>query len=55
MYMTIMIVALPVIAAILAIVFVFSRRSGRISADKKKIDMKMNELAEELEKAKEKK
>jgi hypothetical protein len=48
--MTILIIALPVLAMILALVFVFSRRSGRLSADKKKIDMKMNELAEELKK-----
>jgi hypothetical protein len=50
--MTILIIALPVLAMILALVYVFSSRSGRISADKKKIDMKMNELAEELNKAK---
>ncbi len=52
MYMTILIIALPVIAMVLALVFVFSRRGGRMSADKKKIDMKMNELAEELKKTK---
>lgn len=50
MYITILIIALPVLAAILAFVFVFSRQGGRISDDKKKIDMKMNELAEELKK-----
>jgi predicted Holliday junction resolvase-like endonuclease len=48
--MTILIIALPIIAMILAFVFVFSRRSGQISADKKKINMKMNELEEELKK-----
>ncbi len=53
MYTAIVIIALPVLAAILAIVFLFSRRSGRIRKDKKKIDMKMNELQEELEKMKE--
>ncbi len=52
MYMAVLIIALPVLAAILALVFVLSRRSGRISANKKKIDMKMNELAEELKKRK---
>ncbi len=52
MYMAILIIALPVLAAILALVFVFSRRGKRISQDKKKIDMKMNELEEELEKRK---
>lgn len=55
MYMTILIIVLPVIAMIVALVYVFSSRSGRISADKKKIDMKMNELEEELKKIKEKK
>lgn len=55
MYMAVLIVALPVLGAILALVFIFSRRGERISADKKKINMKMNELAEELEKMKEKK
>ncbi len=53
MYMAILIIALPVLAAILAIVFVFSRRGGRIRENKKKFDMKMNELQEELEKTKE--
>ncbi len=53
MYTAIVIIALPVLAAILALVFVFSRKGKRISENKKKIDMKMNELQEELEKTKE--
>lgn len=52
MYMTILIIALPVIAVILALVFVFSGRGGQITDDKKKIDMKMNELEQELKKRK---
>jgi len=55
MYMTIIIIVVPVLAAILALVLVFSRHSGRISANKKEIEMKMSELAEELEKARQKK
>jgi predicted Holliday junction resolvase-like endonuclease len=51
MYMTILIIALPVLAMILALVFVLSRRGGRLSENKKKLDMKMVELEEELEKA----
>lgn len=50
--MTILIIVLPVVAMVLAIVFVFSRRGGRLSENKKKIDMKMIELQEELEKIK---
>jgi predicted Holliday junction resolvase-like endonuclease len=53
MYTAIVIIVVPILAVILAIVFLFSRRGKRISQDKKKIDMKMNELQEELEKMKE--
>jgi len=52
--MTILIILLPAVAAILALVFVLSRRGGRLSDNKKKIDTKMVELQEELEKSKNK-
>jgi hypothetical protein len=53
--MAILIIVLPVLAAILALVFIFSRRGDSLGKNKKKIDMKMNELAEELEKTRQKK
>jgi predicted Holliday junction resolvase-like endonuclease len=52
MYTAILIIVLPILAVIMAIVFLFSRRGGRISEGKQKIDMKMHELEEELEKRK---
>ena len=52
MYMTLIIIVLPILAVVLAIVIVLSSRSGRISEKKKKINMKMNELTEDLEKRK---
>ena len=53
--MTILIIVLPAVAAVLALVFVVSRRGGRLGENKKKIDVKMNELAAELEKTRRKK
>ncbi len=52
MHTGILIIALPVLATILAIAFILSRRGGRISENKTKIDIKMVELEEELAKRK---
>ncbi|MFA5424076.1 MAG: hypothetical protein WC374_09500 [Phycisphaerae bacterium] len=53
--MTIVIIALPILVAALSLFIMFSRRGETLSENKKKIDMKMNELVEEPEKRKQNK
>ena len=51
-YIAVLIVALPILAMIVAFVFVFSKRSDNINGNQTFIQQKNKELTEELEKAK---
>ena len=51
-YITVLIIALPILAMIIAFVFVFSNRDGGLRKENKLLKQKNEELAEELEKAK---